>query len=93
MKIPDKIRIDGENWEIIKNKNLLRNESLRGRITYLTRIIELEANSPRIAPSLLHECIHAVDNNANLDLTEEQVKRLAHGIYAIIVDNNLNFND
>ena len=93
MKIPKKLRIDGENWIVLKNKNLIRNESARGMITYDKKLIQLDSNSTRTATSLLHECIHAIDNNAALDLSEEQVKRLAHGLYAIIRDNKLNFNE
>ena len=93
MKIPNKIRIDGEDWTVVKNKDLIRNESARGMITYDERLIQLDANSKRTPTSLLHECIHAIDNNAALGLSEEQVKRLAHGVYAIIRDNKLNFNE
>ena len=37
--------------------------------------------------------IHAVSENGKLELEEKQVARLAHGLYAIIRDNKLNFNE
>jgi len=93
MKIPRKLRIDGEDWIVKKDSDLIRNESNYGEIDYLHREIVLDKSSPKIPVTLLHECIHAVSQNGSLDLEEKQVARLAHGIYAIIKDNNLNFNE
>lgn len=37
--------------------------------------------------TLLHECLHAVDEAMQLGLTEEQVYGLAGGVYALLHDN------
>jgi hypothetical protein len=37
--------------------------------------------------TLLHELIHAVDNNVKMGLTEAQTHQMASGLYAILTDN------
>jgi len=37
--------------------------------------------------TLLHECIHAIDDAMQLNLTEEQVFGMAGGVYALLHDN------
>jgi hypothetical protein len=37
--------------------------------------------------TLLHECLHVLDYDMQLDLTERQVHSLAAGIYMILRDN------
>jgi hypothetical protein len=39
----------------------------------------------------LHELIHAIDANRALDLTEQQVTSLSHGLYQVLRDNKLYF--
>ena len=93
MKIPNKIRIDGEDWAVISAKNLMLDEGNWGECNHIRREIKLDKDSVKKPTTLLHELIHVISENANLDLKENQVKRLAHGIYAIIKDNKLNFNE
>lgn len=37
--------------------------------------------------TVLHECIHAVDEQMQVGLKEEQVRRLATGLLAVLKDN------
>ncbi len=93
MKIPNKLRIDGEDWIVSKDSDLIRNENNYGEVDHLQRKISLDKNAPKIPVTLLHECIHVVSENGKLDLEEKQVARLAYGLYAIIRDNKLRFDE
>ena len=37
--------------------------------------------------TILHEIVHAIDNELNLDMKEKQVRGLATGILAVLKDN------
>lgn len=40
---------------------------------------------------ILHEIIHAIDDEMDLDLSDTQVKRLSIGLYAVYKENRLKF--
>ena len=94
MKIPRKLRIDGEDWRVKKikvNQNDLETRFF-GMADHMERKITIDTVH-RTDSTFLHEIVHAVDVNRHLSLTEEQVKSLSHGLYAVIKDNKLNFNE
>ena len=39
------------------------------------------------ADTIIHECIHVISDNFNLELDERQTRALAVSLYGIIVDN------
>ena len=88
MKIPKKLRIDGENWTIEKVR--VPGDDLETRYFGITdhmkKKITLDMVN-RADSTFLHEIIHAVDVNRHLALNEDQVKSLAHGLYAVIKEN------
>ena len=91
MKIPSKLRMFGEDWKVIKNRNLSLTDGLWGQMKGRSREILLEVGHASIDTTLLHEIIHAIDRNMMIGLEEEQVTRLSSGLYAAIRDNKLNF--
>ena len=90
MKIPRRIRVDGEDWTIEKHSNGM-DSSFLGRTFKHDHLITLNKDAKGIESTLLHEIVHAIDMNRNLELTESQVSSLSSGLYAVIVDNNLDF--
>jgi len=94
MKIPRKLRIDGENWIVKKVK--VKNDDLEtiyfGRTDHMLKTITIDT-SHRTNETFLHEIIHAVEVNRGLELSETQVKSLSHGLYATIKDNKLRFDE
>ena len=94
MKIPRKLKIDGEKWTVEKisvRQNDLETRYL-GCTDHLKKKITIDIKH-RTDSTFLHEIIHAVDVNRHLELSEEQVKSMAYGLYAVIVDNKLDFRN
>lgn len=94
MKIPKKLWIDGEEWEINLDDSggtVLDTRNF-GMTNIATRKITVDSKQ-RTGPSFLHEIFHAIDVNRHLEITEQQIDSLAHGLYAVIVDNNLDFRE
>ena len=58
-------------------------------IDFNKQIIKIDANyPPEIQKSaLLHEVIHGVSYGYNIGLSEDQVEKLARGLYATLKDN------
>ena len=90
MKIPNKVRIDGEIWTVKKVKNTLDSDYL-GRTFPHDHQILLNTDAKGIDSTFLHELNHVIDKNRSLGLTEQQICSFSSGLYAIIVDNKLNF--
>ena len=90
MKIPRKLRVDGEDWTIEKHSNGM-DSSFLGRTFRHEHLITLNKDAKGIESTLLHEIVHAIDINKNLELTDQQVRSLSSGLYAVIVENNPDF--
>lgn len=88
MKLKRKYRIDGEDWTCHELANDL---PMIGKTNFNQRTIMLDLSNGRKEVTLLHEVIHIVDDNAKLDLTEQQVVRLSQGLLAFMRDNKVNF--
>lgn len=52
-------------------------------------LVDESASADRADVTLLHEALHAIDDLVQLDLTEEQVVRLAPALLAFLRDNHL----
>jgi len=91
MKIPNRLNIDGEEWKV----NLVETKHDLGTVNFGTmNLSTLEINldkDNRTDQTLLHELFHVIDKNNGLDLNEQQILSLSQGIYATIVNNDLDF--
>ena len=63
------------NWGII--------DHTKGEITLNNKV-----NLALKFETLLHECIHSIDNQLELDIDEKLTSKLACGMYSIINDND-----
>ncbi|HHY95080.1 MAG TPA: hypothetical protein GX513_08740 [Firmicutes bacterium] len=93
MKLPKMVTIGGHCFTVelvdVVNKHVPR----RGEIQHLDvriRIDRTMAHS-RQEESLLHECLHEIDQQLALGLGEEVISRLSEALYAAIKVNRLYF--
>lgn len=95
MKIPDKIKIGYKDYTV-ELLNALDDGAilLYGRIDYHKEIIELQKTYTHNQKccTLIHEVIHGVDEMNGIGLKENQVIKLAKGLYQVIKDNPEMFN-
>jgi len=97
MKIPAQIKIGGHIYQVVYpyvfKERFDRAGSTDGdacRILISNKCDGLEMPQSRIEEIFIHEVLHAVDSIYNGGkLEEEDVKRLAEGLYQVLSDNNL----
>ena len=89
MKLPHKVKIGGHWFKIsfLSEKDggfdtSGRKMGWQGKIFIQERMTESKKQSV-----LLHEIIHEISWQNNLDLTESQVSALSEGFYQVITDN------
>lgn len=94
MGSPTKVRINSVDWVIAEvTARDLWHESegkdLLGQCVYEDGVINLRAemNDQRKAQVLWHEVLHAVDGDAQLNLSEQQIASMANGLLSALRDN------
>ncbi len=93
MKIPEKIRIGGVDYEIKYEEKLNNGASLAyGHIDYdraLIRIAKDIQNQQGECQTLLHEMLHGIAKHFELPIEsdEKTIDAIARGIYMVIKDN------
>ena len=85
--IPDKLNICGVNYNVIWRSDKDMHNNI-GETRYNDCEIWLNDKyrhiEERITQVFLHECVHAVSEELNLNLTEDQVNNLAVGLHPVI---------
>lgn len=95
MNIPNTVKIDGMEYEVIKTDETLTNDNrvCKGIIEYEYRKIKLNTlcqDEQGMKRTLLHEIIHGIVRERNFDFKAEEefvVDELAKGFYNLINDN------
>lgn len=95
MKIPDKVKIAGQEYQVIWDNKYLSNEGIEGLINYRNPTIMLCNNyrGQSLSKSYIegvfwHEILHAIDTNYNNhSLGEKVISRLGVGLNQILKDN------
>ena len=82
------VRVAGTIYDI-KLDPELNNQGLLGEANFNTQIISINSLYPKEQQeaTLLHEVIHVVNYTYNAGLDEDQVEKLARGLYATIREN------
>ena len=97
MRIPKSVKfgglviaVDDSFTEILSDKNepLWGQSMPGGKIRLLSKTTLPPSHR---AETFLHELIHQVDGNYHLELSEQATTLLAHGLFAIFVQNKLRF--
>ena len=93
MKIPKKVRVAGHDYKVQWDTKRLVESGFAGDCHHGMHVISLsktctdgtKASSSYIEETLVHEILHCVDTQYNhKQLTEEQVVRLATGLYQVM---------
>ncbi len=85
-----KVKILGINYDVkMCNEGELGDGDYIGRIIAKQALIRIDktARSQPQAELLLHEIIHGIDMSMDTQIKETIIKRLAHGLYAVLIDN------
>ena len=91
MNIPDKVKIGFKDYKV----NKVDGEVTEGNIVCYGVIhfddgfidISKKCSEDMQECALIHECVHGIDDIFDIDLSEEQIKKLGKGIYSFIKDN------
>ena len=86
---PASIRILGKKFSVAFTTSEPLKEDLNGECDTDQQRILVRDGMPLEGEQdvLLHECLHAIDEMVDSELTESQVKRLATGLLAVLKDN------
>lgn len=86
MQLPTNLKIIGRDTPVIKTEDL---PDKMGEFDYHTFTVKVKAGQHPLAEAdtLLHECLHAIDDCFQLKMTERQVYCTATGIIALLRDN------
>jgi hypothetical protein len=91
MNIPSKVKIGFKNYDVnVINDNVVANDKIcYGSIEYdkgHIKISNLHSEDTQKC-TLIHECLHGIDDVVEAELSEDQVRLIAKGLYAFIKDN------
>jgi predicted Zn-dependent protease with MMP-like domain len=91
MKIPESIKIGGTIYTVKQEDKpfISAGEIADASITYGDAEIRVWATREisQVMHDLLHEILHAINNDYRLHLGEDDVERLASGMFNVLVDN------
>lgn len=91
MNLVDKVKIGYKDYKInMVNGNVVDGAKVcYGTIEYNNGNINLSTlhDIEQQKCTLIHECLHGIDDVVEADLTEDQVRLMAKGLYAFIKDN------
>lgn len=88
MKIPDSVHILGQDYKV-ERRGKKDMPKLLGWCDVNKNVVQLRdtLSGDKLGEIFLHECIHAIEQQMSLDLTEKQVNSLGVGVYAFLKDN------
>ncbi len=89
MKRPERIRILGKRFSVEYANGAPLDDGLNGECDSDKQHILIRDGQPLESEqdTLLHECLHAIDEAMGLKLKESQVKGAATGLLAVLKDN------
>lgn len=85
----ERLRIFGKTWRVYWVPENTMAHANSGTVHYRNQEINisLAQHNDQAIDTLLHEAIHAIDNEMHLELSEQQVQVLACSIMALLRDN------
>ena len=95
MRIPKSLRICGQKIDIVQAKDLMHEDlAVLGLCQANDCKISLKKNIPNEKKKevLLHECLHMICENVNIELTENNLNLLGVQVLSLLTDNKLDFN-
>ena len=95
MKIPSKVKILGHEYDIVFDEQLFAKESVgcgKACANTLTITISPDVPESRQAEVLLHEIIEMLKYSLQTEISHEDLSALSEGLFTVIRDNKLDFN-
>ena len=98
MIIPNKLKVGGVNYKIIKNYKFRERSDLNGQADHTLleiRVSDKDSSGNKIPLAkreeiFMHEVLHCIDATYNDNKLDEQVvSRFSHGLYQTLNDNKL----
>lgn len=85
MSLPASVRIMGKAWEVQEREM----KDAHGKTYPHAQLILIhpDLHQTQRQDTLLHEIVHAIDHELDLDMTERQVRLLATGLLGVLIDN------
>lgn len=91
MNIPSMIKIEYNDYKVnLRNGVVIKDEALCfGKIDYRKCIIDISTDYAEDVQkcTFIHECLHGIDEVVEAELTEDQVRLMAKGLYSLIKNN------
>lgn len=90
MTLCEEVKVGYKYYKVKEEQNMHEREAeLQGQIRYLEQEIALreDISEESKEATLVHECLHALDEMYGIGLSEEQVERLGNALYMFIEDN------
>lgn len=90
MTLCGEVKVGYKHYKVKEEQKLHESEAeLQGQIRYLEQEIALREDITEESKeaTLMHECLHALDEMYGIELSEEQVERLGNALYMFIEDN------
>ena len=83
------LRCLGKELEIQWNQELMGHFGVFGTFEPVRMVVRLGTghSEDQTRETLLHEVMHAVEHQMNLQITEENIRQLSVGLYAMLKDN------
>lgn len=97
MKIPTKLKVGGHIYTVIQNYKFKEIIDAHGQTDHSNTEIRLckedkagQLSRSKYECNFIHELLHVIDNTYNsANLKEEDVVRLAEGLYQVLTDNRM----
>lgn len=91
MNLPNALRIGNKDYAVIPEERPFvdNGDALDGQIRYADCQIWIwnTANDQHVYQTLLHEAVHGICRCFDVDLSDDDVDRMAHGISMLLRDN------
>lgn len=92
MQIVENVKIGYREFKVVKtNSPIIEDDKVYyGNIYFDTGTINLSTcnySEDQQKCTFIHECLHGIDEITESGLTEDQVRKMAKGLYAFIKDN------
>lgn len=89
VKIPKTIQVVGHTYKVLYKSHLSKDRGIRGRINHRLQEIQIEPENPvsQKNQTMLHEILHFIETTFAMDLSDDDIDRLAEGLYQVLSDS------
>ena len=89
MRIPKCVKVGAHKYTVRWAEGMDAHGKCRKAEALILLDESIRGNDAETVDTFLHECLHAIDYHAKLDLGEDRVHRLAFQLTAFLLENKL----